>query len=64
MNELNIEQQRRYVNLLKKEWAAALIEYGVGSFGEERHANALWREVQKLRKMESNEKRRRLRNED
>ena len=64
MNELNIEQQRRYVNLLKKEWAAALIEYGVGSFGEERHANALWRQLQKLRKMESNEKRRRLRNED
>ena len=53
MNNLNIEQQRRYVNLLKKEWAAALIEYGVGSFGEERHANALWREVQKLRQMEA-----------
>ncbi len=50
---MNIKQQRRHVNLLKKEWAAALIEYGVGSFGEERHANALWREVQKLRQMES-----------
>lgn len=50
---MKIERQRKHVKLLKKEWAEAIIEYGVGSFGEERRANELWREEKKLRKMEA-----------
>lgn len=53
---MQIERQRKHVKLLKKEWAEAIIEYGVGSFGEERRANELWREEKKLRKMEAEKK--------
>ena len=50
---MNIEQQRKHVKALKKEWAEAIIEYGVGSFGEVRRGDAYWREEKKLRKMEA-----------
>ena len=50
---MNIEQQRKHVKALKKEWAEAIRECGIGSFGEERRANAFWREEKKLRKMEA-----------
>lgn len=50
---MNVERQRNHVKALKKEWAEAIIKYGVGSFGEERRANELWREEKKLRKMEA-----------
>lgn len=50
---MDIERQRKHVKALKKEWAEAIIEYGVGSFGEERRACALRREEKKLRKMEA-----------
>ena len=50
---MNIEQQRKHVKALKKEWSEAIRECGIGSFGEERRANAFWREEKKLRKMEA-----------
>ena len=50
---MNIEQQRKHAKALKKEWAEAIIEYGVGSFGEVRRGDAYWREEKKLRKMEA-----------
>ena len=52
---MNVERQRNHVKALKKEWAEAIQKYGVGSFGEERRANELWREEKKLRKMEAEE---------
>ena len=50
---MNVERQRNHVKALKKEWAEAIIEYGVGSFGEVRRGDAYWREEKKLRKMEA-----------